>query len=165
MWELDHNKGWGPKNWCFQIEVLDKTPESLLDSKEINPVNPQGNQPWMFIGMTDAEAEVPMIWPTDTKSWLIGKGPSAGKGWKQKEKRLAEDEMVRCHHRLDRYEFEQTPEDSEKQRGLACCSPWVTKSCTWLSDWTTTINIMQIKKLEFREPLICPRSLSLEPWK
>ena len=93
MWELDHKDGWGPKNWCFQIVVLEKTLESPLDCKEIKPVKPKGDQPWIFIGRTNAEA--PIIWPPDAKSWLIGKDPDAGKDWGQKEKGVAEDEMVR----------------------------------------------------------------------
>ena len=93
VWELDHKDGWGPKNWCFQIVVLEKTLESPLDCKEIKPVKPKGDQPWIFIGRTNAEA--PIIWPPDAKSWLIGKDPDAGKDWGQKEKGVAEDEMVR----------------------------------------------------------------------
>ena len=88
MWELDHNDSWVLKNWCFQTLVLEKTLESPLDSKEIKPVNPKGNQPWIFIGRTDAEAEAPMLWPVDSKSWLIGKDPDAGKDWGQPEKRV-----------------------------------------------------------------------------
>ena len=94
MWELDH-KGWMLKNWSFQIVMLEKTLESLLDRKEIKPVNPKGNKPWIFIGMTDAEAEAPILWPLDAKSWLIGKDPDAGKDRRQKEKRATEDEVVR----------------------------------------------------------------------
>ena len=92
MWELDHKEGWEPKNWCFWI-VLENTLESPLDGKEIKPVNPNENQPWIFIGRTDAEA--PVLWPPDAKSQLIEKDPDAGKDWKQKEKEVAEDEMVR----------------------------------------------------------------------
>ena len=95
MWELDPNKGWVLKNWCFQTVVLEKTLESPLDFKEIQPVSPKGNQSWIFIGRIDAEAEAPIIWPPDVKSQLIGKDPDAGKDWRQKEKGAAEDEMVR----------------------------------------------------------------------
>ena len=91
-WDVDHKEGWVLKNWCFQI-VLEKTLESPLDCKEIKPVNPQGNQSWIFIGRTEAEG--PILWPPNAKSWLIGKDPDAWKGWRQKEKRVAEDEMVR----------------------------------------------------------------------
>ena len=95
MWELDHKEGWAPENWCFRIVVLKKTFESPLDSKEIKSVNPKGNQPWIFIGRTDAEAEALILWPPDAKSWLAEKEPDAGKDWRSKEKSLAEDEMVR----------------------------------------------------------------------
>ena len=100
MWELDHKEGWKPKNWCFQNVVLEKTLESALDSKEIKPFNPKGNQPWLFVGRADAEAEVPVLWPPDMKSWLTGKDPDAGKERRQKEKGVTEDEMVRWHHWL-----------------------------------------------------------------
>ena len=93
--ELDHKEVWVPKNWCFQIVGLEKTLESPLDCKEIQLVNPKGNQSWIFIGRTDTEVEAPIIWPPDVKSWLIGKNRDAGKDWGQKEKRAAEDEMVR----------------------------------------------------------------------
>ena len=94
MWELDH-EGWVPKNWCFLIVVLNKTLQSPLNSKEIKPVNPKQNQPWIFIGRTDAEAEAPILWPPDAKSWLIGKDPDAGKDQGQEEKGAAENQMVR----------------------------------------------------------------------
>ena len=93
MWELDHKEGWAPKNWCFPTVVLEKTLESPLNNKEIKPVNPKGNQPWIFIGRVDAEA--PILWPPDVKSQLTGKDPDAGKDWRQEEKGMTEDEMVR----------------------------------------------------------------------
>ena len=96
VWELDHKEGWAPKNWCFQIMVREKTPESPLDSKEIKLVNPKGNQPWIFIGRADAEAEVPTLWPPDAKSQLIGKDTDAWKDWGQEEKQTTE--MVGLHH-------------------------------------------------------------------
>ena len=95
MWELDHKEGWAPKNWCFQVVVLEKTLENPLDSKEIKPVNPKGNQAWMVIGRTDTEVEAPILWPPDAKDWLIGKDPDAGKDWGQEEKWVAEDGIVR----------------------------------------------------------------------
>ena len=110
--ELDHKEGWEPKNWCFQIVVLEKTLKSPLDSKEIKPVKPKGNQPWIFIGRIDAEAEFPTLWPPDMKSWLTGKDPDAGKDWWQ-EKRVTEDEMVGWHHWLNEHEFQQTLGDGE----------------------------------------------------
>ena len=91
MWELDYKDSWAPKNWCFWTVVLEKTPESPLDCKEIKLVNPQGNQSWIFIGRTDAEAETPTLWPPDAKNWLTGKDPDAGKDWKQEEKGTTED--------------------------------------------------------------------------
>ena len=93
MWELDHKEGWVLKNWCFQIVVLEKTLEGLLDSKEIKPVNPKGNQLWVFTGRTDAEAEAPVLWPPDMKSQFIAKDPVTGKDWGQK-KRMTEDKMI-----------------------------------------------------------------------
>ena len=124
MWGLDHKEGWAPKNWCFRIVVLEKTLECPLYCKEIKPVNLKGNHPWIFIERTDAEAETPIVWPPDAKSWLAGKDPDAGKDWGQEEKGLTEDEMVGWHHRLNRHKSEQTLEDSEGQGSLACCSLW-----------------------------------------
>ena len=112
----------GQRNNAF--ELLEKTLESPFDSKEIKPVNPKGNQSWIFIGMTDAEAEAPILWPPDVKSQLIGKDSDAGKGWEQEEKGMTEDEMVGWHHWLDGHEFEQTLGESEGQEILACHSPW-----------------------------------------
>ena len=113
-----------PKNWCFRIVVLEKTPEIPLDSKEIKPVNTKENQPWIFIGRTDAEAEIPILWPPDAKNWLVGKVPDAGEDWAQEEKDAAEDEMIRQQQWLNGHESEQTLGDSEAQRILACYSPW-----------------------------------------
>ena len=106
MWELDHNESWVPKNWCFWTVVLEKTLESPLDCKEIKPVNPKGNQSWIFIGRTDVEAVIPILWPPDAKNWLIGKDPHARKDWRQEEKGMTEDEMVGWHHQLNGHEFE-----------------------------------------------------------
>ena len=124
MWELHHKEGWAQKNWCFWTVVLEKTPESPLDSKEIQPVHPKGNQSWIFIGRTDAEAETPILWPPDVKNWLIWKDPDAGKDWRQEEKGTTEDETVGWHHWLNTYELEQAPGDGEGQGSLVCCSPW-----------------------------------------
>ena len=124
MWELDHKEGWGPKNWWFWTVVLDKTLENPLDCKEIKPVNAKGNQSWMFIGRTGAEAKAPVLWPPEAKSWLIGKDPDTGKDWRQEEKGMTEDEMVGWHHWLDGHEFEQALGDGEGQGSLACCNPW-----------------------------------------
>ena len=105
-WELGHKETWVLKNWCFWSVVLEKTLESPLDCKEIQPVHPKGNQSWIFTGRTDVEAETPKLWLPDTKNWLIGKDPDAGKDWRQEEKGTTEDEMVRWHHQLNRHEFE-----------------------------------------------------------
>ena len=106
MWELDQKKSWAPKNGCLWTVVLEKTLESPLDWKEISPVHPKGNQSWIFIGGTDAEAETPILWPPDVKNWLIGKDPDAGKDCRQEEKETTEDKMVGWHHWLDEHEFE-----------------------------------------------------------
>ena len=133
MWELAHKGGWALKNWCFQSVVLEKTLKSPLDSK-IKPVNPKGNQSWIFIGGIDTEAEAPVLWPPDAKNWFIGKDPDAGKDW---GRRLAtEDEIVGWHHWLNEHEFEQTPGNSEGQGSLVCCSPWGCKE----SDMTKQLN-------------------------
>ena len=97
MWELDYKESWVLKNWCFWTVILEKTLESLLGYKEIQPVHPKGDQSWVFIGRTDVEAETPILWPPDAKSWLIGKDPDAGKDWGQEEKGTTEDEMVGWH--------------------------------------------------------------------
>ena len=115
--------------------VLDKTLESPLDFKEIQPVDPTWNQPWIFIGRTDAEAEIPILWPPEAKNWLIGKDPDAGKDWRQEETGMTEDEMVGWHHWLDGHEFEQAPGVGDGQGGLAAVHG-VAKSRTQLSDWT-----------------------------
>ena len=106
MWELDCKESWVPKNWCFWTVVLEKTLESPLDCKEIQPVHPKGDRSWVFIGRTDAEAESPMLWPPDVKSWLIWKDPDVGKDWRQEEKGMTEDKMVGWHHQLNRHGFE-----------------------------------------------------------
>ena len=123
MWELDHKESWALKNWCFRTVVLKKTLESPLDSKEIKPVNPKGNQPWIFIRRTDAEA--PTFWPLDAQSQLIGKDPDAGKDWGQ-EKGVTEYEMIAWHHWPNGQEFEKLG-DIEGQGSLGCCSPRIWK--------------------------------------
>ena len=105
MWELDHKEGWALKNWCFWTVVLEKTLESPLDCKEIQPVHPKGNQSWIFIGRTDAEAETPILWPLDEKNWLIWKDFDAGRDWGQEQKGMTEDEMGGWHHWLDGHDF------------------------------------------------------------
>ena len=124
MWELDWEEGWAPKNWCFWTVVLEKTLESPLDCKEIQPVHSKGDQSWVFTGRTDAKAETPMLWPPHAKSWLIGKDSDAGRGWGQEEKGMTEDEIAGWHHQLDGHEFEWTPGVGDGQGGLACCDSW-----------------------------------------
>ena len=119
MGELDNKEGWGPKNWCFQAVVLEKTPESPMESKEIKPVNVKGNQPWILLGGTDAEYV-----PLDMNSWLTGKDSDAGKRWRQKEKRATEDEMVGWYHQFVGDELWKTLGDGEGQGSLVDCSPW-----------------------------------------
>ena len=101
MWELDYKESWVLKNWCFWTVVLEKTLESPLDCKEIQPVHPKGDQSWVFMGRTDVEAETPIFWPPDAKSWLIWKDPDSGKDWGQEEKGTTEDKMVGWHHQLN----------------------------------------------------------------
>ena len=137
-----NKKGWAPKNWCLWTVVLEKTLENPLDSKKIKPVNSKENQPWIFIGRTDAKAEASILWPLHTKSWLIGKDLDAGKDWRQEEERMREDEMAGWHHhQLNGHEFEQPPGYGDGQGGLACCNSWGCKSRTQLSDWITTTNV------------------------
>ena len=127
MWELHHKEGWAQDNWHFLTVVLEKTLESPLDSKDFKPVNPKGNQLWIFIGRSDPEAETPIRWPSDVKNQHIGKDPDAGKDWRQEEKGMTEDGMAGWHHWLNGHEFEKTQGDSDGQRSLACCSSWASK--------------------------------------
>ena len=138
MWELDYKKSWASNNWCFWTVVSEKILESPLDCKEIQPVHPKRNQSWIFIGRTDGEAETPILWPPDVKSWLIGKAPDAGKDWGREEMGTTEDEMVGWHHWLPGQGFGWTPGVGDGQGGLACCSSWGCKesdTTEWL-DWT-----------------------------
>ena len=134
MWELDPKVCWAWKNWCFWSVMLEKTLESLLDSKEIQQVHPKGNQSWIFNGRTDVEAETPIFWPPDVKNWLIGKDPNAGKDWRQEEQETTEDEMVGWHHWLHGHEFEQAPGVGDGQGSLVCCSPWCCKELD-MTEW------------------------------
>ena len=151
MWELDCEESWTLKNWCFWTVVLEKTLESPLDCREIQPVHPKGDQSWVFIGRTDAEAETPVLWPPHVKSWLIGKDSDAGRDWGQEEKGTTEDEMARWHHWLDGREFEWTPGVGDGQGGLACCNSWGCKEL----DTTEQLNWTELR---WPKPTIHPFS-------
>ena len=143
IWEMDHKESWALKNWCFWTVALEKTLESPLDYKEMQPVHPQGNQSWIFIGRTDAEAETPILWPPDGKNWLIGKDPNAGKDWRWEEKGMTEYEMVGWHHQFPnhRHGFEWTLGVGDGQGGLHATSPWGRKE----SDKTERLNWTELK--------------------
>ena len=145
MWELDCEESWAPKNWCFWTVVLEKTRESPLGCKEIQPVHPKGDQSWVFIERTDVEAQTPIRWPPDAKSWLIGKDPDAGKDWGQEEKGVTEDEMVGWHHWLNGHGFGWTPGVGDGQGGLACCDSWGRRIG---HDWVTELNWIELKPPE-----------------
>ena len=136
MWELDCKESWAPKNWCFWSVVLEKTLESPLDCKEIQPVHPKGDQPWDFFGRNDAKAEAPVLWPPHAKSWLIGKDSDPGRDWGQEEKGTTEDEMAGWHHGLNGRESEWTLGVGNGQGGLVCCDSWGRKE----SDTTERLN-------------------------
>ena len=136
MRDLDCEESWAPKNWCFWTVVLEKTLESPLDCKEIQPVHSKGDQSWVFFGRNDSKAETPVLWPPHTKSWLIGKDFDAGRDWEQEAKGTAEDEMAGWHHRLDGHEFESTLGVGDGQGGLVCCNSWGRKE----SDTTERLN-------------------------
>ena len=149
MCEFDHKEVWVPNNWYFWTVVLEKTLESPSDCKEIKPVNPKGNQSWILIGRTDAEAEAPILWPPDAKNWLIGKDPDAGRDWGQQKKVTTEDETVGWHHQLSEHGFGLTPVFGDGQRGLVCCGPWGRKE----SDTTQRLNWSE--HLFTSNPLVC----------
>ena len=136
MWELDCEESWAPKNWCFWTVVLEKTLESPLDCKEIQPVHSKVNQSCVFIGRTDVEAETLILWPSHAKSWLIGKDSDAGRDWGQEDKGMTEDEMAGWHHGIDGHKFEWTPGLCDGQRGLVCYDSWGRKEL----DTTETLN-------------------------
>ena len=155
MWELDCEEGWAPKNWCFWTVVLEKTLESPLDCKDIQPVHSEGDQPWDFFGRNDAKAETPVLWSPHVKSWLIGKDSDAGKDWGQEETGMTEDEMAGWHHGLDGRESEWTPGDGDGQGGLVCCNSWGLKE----SDTTEQPNWTDANSLE--DPRHCSDPLSI----
>ena len=141
MWELDYEESWALKNWYFWTVVLEKTLESPLDCKEIQPVHSEGDQPWVFFGRTDAKAETPVLWPPHAKSWLIGKDSDAGRDWGKEEKGTTENEMAGWHHWLDGRESEWTPGVGDGQGGLVCCDSWnrkqsdTTEQLNWTDGW------------------------------
>ena len=135
MWELDYKESWALKNWCFWTVVLEETLESPLDWQEIQPVHPK-DQSWMFIGGTDVEAETPVLWLPDAKSWLIWKDSDDGKDWGQEEKRMTEDEIVGWHHWHDGHGFGWTPGVGDGQGGLVCCDSWGREELDMTDHWT-----------------------------
>ena len=149
---------WAVKNWHFWTMVLEKTLESPLDSKEIKLASPKGNQPWIFIGRTDAEA--PILWPRDAKSVLIGKDPDAEKDWGQEEKGAIEDDMAGWHHRLNGHESDQTPRDSDRQGSLMSCNPWGHKESD-MTEWLKNNNTVNESWLELA---ICQELYSMLFW-
>ena len=142
MWELDYKESWAPKNWCFWTVVLEETLQSPLDCKEIQPAHPKANQSWVFTGRTDVEAEILILWPPDSKNWLIWKDPDAGKDWGQEEKGMTEDEMIGWHHQLNGHELGETPGVGDGQGSLACCGSWGWKKSY---NWATEVNWTVLK--------------------
>ena len=142
VWKLDHKEDWVLKNWCFWTVVLEKTLESPLDCKVIQPVLSKGDQPWDFFGRNDAKAETWIFWPPDGKNRLNGKDSDAGKDWRQEEKGMTEDKMVGSHHQLNGHEFEQAPGVGDGQGSLVCCSPWGRKK----SDTTEWLNWTKVER-------------------
>jgi len=143
MWELDCEESWVLKNWCFWTVVLEKTLESPLDCKEIQPVHSEGDQLCDFFGGTEAKAETPVLWPHHAKSWLIGKDSDAGRDWGQEEKGMTEDELAGWHLWLDGHESEWTPGVGDRQGGLACCDSWGRKRVG--HNWVTELNWACVK--------------------
>ena len=163
MWELDYKEGSALKNWCFWTVVLEKTLESPLNSKEIKPVHPKGDQSWVFIGRTDVEAETPILSSPDVRSCLIGKDPDSGKDWGQEEKGMTEDEIVGWHHPLNGHGFGWTAGVGDGQGGLACCGSWGCKESDtneWLN-WTESDYLCLTEMWGFGD---CNRAITLE-WK
>ena len=141
MQELDCEESWAPKNWCFWTVVLEKTLESPLDCREIQPVHSKGDQPWVFFGRNDAKDESPVLWPPHVKNWLIGKVSDSGRDWGQEEKVMTENETAGWHHQLDGREFAWTPGDGDGQGGLTCCNSWGCKEL----DMTEGMNWIELK--------------------
>ena len=157
MWELDHKESWAQKNWRFWTVVLEKTLESTLNCKEIKLVNPKGNQPRVFIGRTDVEAETPTLWPPDAKNWLIWKDSHAGKDWRQEEKGMTEDEMVGWHHWFNGLEFEQALGVGDGQGSLGCCSLWDRKESDMTEGFNNFFLIILVSAVQCFQYLYCER--------
>ena len=155
MWELDYEESWALKNWCFWTVVLEKTLESPLDCKEIQPVHSKGDQSWVFFGRIDIKAETPVLWLPHAKSWLIGKDSDGGRDWGQEVKGTTEDEMAGWHHQLDGREFEWTPGVGDEQGGLACYNSWgckesdMTEWLNWRVKYVGEIFKVEISRLNF----------------
>ena len=170
MWELDYKETWVLKNWCFWTVVLEKTLESPLDCKEIQPVHPKGDQSWVFIGRTDVEAETPIFWLPHAKGWLIWKDPDAGKDWVQEEKGKTEDQMIGWYHWLNGHEFGWTPGVGDGQGSLACWGSSghkesdTTERLNWTEASNNTHNILQLLKYckENTSSSACTRNKSLK---
>ena len=145
MWELDCEESWVLRNWCFWTVVLEKTLESPLDCKDIQPVHPKGNQSWVFFGRTDAKAETPILWPPHVKSWLTGKESDDGRDRRQEEKGTTKDEMAGWYHRLGGHEFEWTLGVDDGQGGLVCCDSWGHKV---IHNWVTELNWTEKRERE-----------------
>ena len=162
MWELNYNESWVPKNWWFWTVVLEKTLESPLDCKEIQPVHLKGDQSWVFTGRTDVEAETPILWPPDVKSWLIWKDPDAGKDWGQEEKGTPEDEMVGWHHWLNRHGLGGLQELVMDREAWHAVVHGVAKSRTRLSDWSENKKFVWKHKGLWIAKVILRKKLELE---
>ena len=170
MWELDCEESWVPKNWCFWTVLLEKTLESPLDCKKIQPVHSEGDQSWVLIGRTDVKAETPILWPPHTKSWLIGKDSDARWDWGQEEKGMTEDEMTGWHHRLDAHEFEWTPGVGDGQGGLACCNSWgckesdTTERPNWTEDVPSGIQLPPSQRVPLKYHPLWKILLTFQVW-
>ena len=158
MWELDCEESWAAKNWCFWTVVLEKTLESPLVCKEVQPVHSKGDQPWDFFGRNDAKAETLVLWPPHANSWLSGKDSDAGRDWGQEEKGTTEDEMAGWHHRLDGLEFEWTPRVGYGQGGLVCCDSWGCKEL----DTTERLNETELNNQGCEQLFMCLLSIYID---